>query len=287
MKLEIVQNTGSFKIRGASNRLFHLSDAERAQGVVAVSTGNHGRAVAYAAKCLGVRATVCLSHLVPENKVRAIREVGAQVRIVGKSYDEARAEGERLAAEERMVMVEAADDPFVIAGQGTIGLEILEDLPEVETVLVPVSSGGLIGGIALALKSAAPRIRVIGVSMERGPAMYHSLRAGKPVEVEELPTIADSLSGGIGLDNRYTFRLVRDYVDDIVLVSEKQIVQSMVHAFREERLVTEGAAVVGIAALLNHLVGDMGGTVVTVISGNNVDMNTFSRIVAVHPDGTV
>jgi len=282
MKLEILQDIGSFKIRGATNFLRNLRNAERSRGVVTASSGNHGRAVAYAAKRLNIRAVVCLSNLVPGNKVRAIEDAGARVRITGESYDEARVECERLVKDEGMVMVEPFDDPFVIAGQGTIGLEILEDLPEIDSILVSLSGGGLIGGIALALKSAAPEIRVIGVSMERGPAMYHSIRAGKPVEVEELPTLADALGGGIGLDNRYTFRLVQEWVDEIVLVSEEQIAAAISHAYREERLITEGAGIVGVAALLNDLAGDLGKNVVVVISGCNVDMEEFSRVVGSH-----
>ena len=277
LKLETEQDTGSFKIRGATNRLLSLSDGDAAHGVVAVSTGNHGRAVAHAAKALGIGAIVCLSNLVPGNKVQAIRDLGAEVRIVGDSQDEAEVEAGRLVAEEGMVTVSPFDDRFVIAGQGTIGLEILEDMPEVDSVLVPVSGGGLVSGIAVALKSARPGVRVVGVSMERGPAMYHSQQAGRPVQVDELPSLADSLGGGIGLDNRYTFALVRDYVDDLVLVGEGRIVAAMAHAYKEEGLVAEGGGAVGIAALLEHRAGALGRNVVVVVSGGNVDDATFAR----------
>ena len=279
LKLESLQDTGSFKIRGATNRLLALGPAERERGVVTVSTGNHGLAVATAARRLGVKAAVCISSLVPENKVRAIRELGADVRIHGRSQDEAEVEADRLAAEAGMIKVPPFDDAHVIAGQGTVGIELIEDLPEVDTVLVPVSGGGLICGIALAVKAAAPGARVIGVSMDRGPAMHHSLRAGKPVLVAEEPSLADSLGGGIGLDNCHTFALVRDYVDEMILVGEAQIAEAMVHAFREERLVIEGGAAVGIAALLNGLVGKLGDTVAVIVSGCNVDMGVFARIV--------
>ena len=279
LKLETMQHTGAFKIRGATNKLTSLSEAERERGVVTVSTGNHGRAVATAAKRVGVRAVVCMSNLVPENKVAAIRELGADVRIVGRNQDEAEVEAERLVAEDGMIMVSPFDDALIIAGQGTIGLELLEDLPDLDSVLVPLSGGGLIGGIALAVKAAAPDARVIGVSMDRGPAMYHSQKAGKPVLIEEQPSLADSLGGGIGLDNRYTFDLVRDFVDELLLVGEEQIAAAMVHAFREERLVVEGGAAVGIAALLNGLAGDLGETVAVVVSGRNVEMDSFARIV--------
>jgi threonine dehydratase len=183
LKLETLQETGSFKLRGAANRLLALSAAERVRGVVAVSTGNHARAVAHAAKALGVPTTVFMSTLVPENKVAAVQALGAEVRIAGDSQDAAEAAARELADERDRVFVPPFDDPWIIAGQGTIGLELLEDLPELDTVLVPLSGGGLIGGIALALKCADPSIRVIGVSMERGAAMYESLRAGQPIEV--------------------------------------------------------------------------------------------------------
>ena len=279
LKLETMQDTGAFKIRGATFKLMSLDEAERRRGVVTVSTGNHGRAVATAARRLGVRAAVCMSSLVPDNKVAAIRALGADVRIVGRNQDEAEVEAERLAAEHGMVMISPFDDALIIAGQGTIGLELMEDLPDLDTVLVPVSGGGLIGGIALAVKAAAPEARVIGVSMDRGPAMYHSQKAGKPVLIEEQPSLADSLGGGIGMDNSHTFELVRDFVDELLLVGEEQIAAAMVHAFREERLVVEGAAAVGIAALLNGLAGDLGDTVAVVVSGGNVDMDKFASIV--------
>jgi len=279
MKLETVHDIGAFKIRGATNRLVNLNKEDQKRGVVATSTGNHGRAIAYAAKRLGMRAVVFISSLVSKDKVNEIENFGAEVRIVGDNYDETRAEAEKFVAREGMIMVEPFDDPFVIAGQGTIGLEILEDFPEVDTVLVPVGGGGLISGIAVALKSTASNIRVIGVSMGRGAAMYESQKAKKPVEVEEVETLADNLGGGIGLNNRYTFKLVQQYVDDLILVGEKQIAAAMKYAYEEERMVLEGAAAVGIAALLNNLVDDIGHRVVIIISSRNANMDVFQRII--------
>jgi threonine dehydratase len=167
----------------------------------------------------------------------------------------------------------------VIAGQGTIGLELLEDLPEIDTVLVPLSGGGLISGIALALKTASPAIRVIGISMERGPVMYHSLRAGHPVQMPEEETLADSLQGGIGLNNQYTFQLVQQYVDEVILVSEAEIARGMAFAFFEQQLVLEGGAAVGIAPLLYDKVPKLGRKVALVLSGGNVDITSFLEIV--------
>lgn len=279
LKLETVHDTGAFKIRGATNRILNLTELERSRGVVTVSTGNHGRAVAFAAKRFGIRAVVCMSELVPQNKVEGVKALGAEVRIIGMSQDEAQAEADRLATKEGLVPVHPFDDPHVIAGQGTIGLELLEDLPDIDTVIVPLSGGGLMGGIALSLKSASPDIRTIGVSMERGPAMIESVRAGRPVPVEERATLADSLGGGIGDENKYTFDLVRHFVDEYLLVNESQIAEGMRHLYRADCIVAEGGASVGVASLIAGLVDSPKGNVVCIITGANVDMEKFNRIV--------
>ncbi len=279
LKLETAHDTGAFKIRGATNRLSALDPEERGRGVVTVSTGNHGRAVALAARRADTRAVVCLSELVPENKRAAIERLGAELRVFGRSQDEAETEAQRLARDEGLVPVHPFDDPHVIAGQGTIGLELLEDLGSVDTVIAGLSGGGLLGGTALALKAANPAVRVIGVSMERGPAMIESIRAGRPVPVTEEPSLADSLGGGIGLENRHTFELVRRVVDDYVLVSEREIATGMAHLFRHERLVAEGGASVGVAAMLAGRDLGLHGNVACIISGNNVDMEAYLRVV--------
>lgn len=277
LKLESQQITGSFKLRGATNALAQLSDEEKWRGVVTASTGNHGRALAHAASQLGVKAVVCLSDLVPANKVEAIRSLGAEVRIVGHSQDDAQAEAERIARDQGAIFLPPFDHPAIIAGQGTLGLEILDQCPDVRDVLVPLSGGGLFAGIGLALKGIDPDIRLHGVSMRRGAAMYASLQAGHPVEVEELPTLADSLGGGIGLDNRHTFALTRELCDRVHLLDEPLIAAGIRHAYREERQVLEGAAAVGIAALLEGLVEPRGPTVV-VVSGRNVDIEQHLRV---------
>lgn len=279
LKLEALQITGSFKLRGASNAVAQLSPEQKAQGVVTASTGNHGRALAYAASQQGVKAIVCLSHLVPANKVQAIRDLGAEVCIVGQSQDDAQREAERIARELGATFLPPFDHPAIIAGQGTLGLEILEQQPEVAQVLVPLSGGGLFAGVALALKSAHPAIQVHGISMALGAAMHASLVAGQPVDVEELPTLADSLGGGIGLDNRYTFAMARQLHDDLHLLSEASIANAIRHAYHHERLVLEGAAVVGIAALLDGLV-EPRGPIVLVVSGRNVDTEQHARVIA-------
>lgn len=278
LKLECRQITGSFKLRGATNALLSLEATARTRGVVAVSTGNHGRALAYAAKRLGVRAVICMSRLVPANKVDAIRALGAEIHITGVSQDEAEQEVVRMVNEADLTFVPPFDHPDVIAGQGTVGLELLDDLPGVDTVLVPLSGGGLLAGTALALKSASPKIRVIGVTMARGCAMHTSLRAGKPVQVEELETLADSLGGGIGLGNHYTFRMAQTLVDETVLVTEDEIATAIRHAYREEQVVVEGAGAVGIAALLSGRVVAPGTTAV-LLSGANIDMILHRQII--------
>ncbi|MEJ2292756.1 MAG: pyridoxal-phosphate dependent enzyme, partial [Deinococcales bacterium] len=196
LKLENLQVTGAFKARGATNALASLDAGARERGVIAVSTGNHGRAVATAARRLGVKATVCVSERVPEDKIAALRATGCELVIAGDSQDDAEVRARELVEERGLTLVHPFDDPAVIAGQGTIGLEILEDLPGVRRAVVPLSGGGLMAGVALALKSADPELRVVGVSMERGAAMARSLRAGRPVPTPEEPTLADSLQGG-------------------------------------------------------------------------------------------
>jgi threonine dehydratase len=279
LKAESLQQTGSFKIRGAANRILSLTAEERARGVITISSGNHGRAVAHVAGQLGVSVVVCMSGRVPRNKVAAIQRLGAEVVVRGDSYDDAEKHALRLRDERGLTMVDPFDDPLVIAGQGTIGLEILEDLPGVDTVVVPLSGGGLIAGIALASKSASPAIRVVGVSMDRAPVMYHSLKAGAPIEMEEEDTLADALVGGIGLDNRYTFRMVQEYVDEAILVSEGEIGAAMAFALEEHHLVVEGGGAVGVAALLHQKVSDPGSNVAVVVSGSNVSLPLLLQIV--------
>jgi threonine dehydratase len=204
--------------------------------------------------------------------------MGAEVVVSGETYDEADMNAIILQQERDLTMVHPFDDPFIIAGQGTIGVELLEDLPEIDTVIVPLSGGGLLSGIALALKSADTAIHVVGVTMERGPAMVESLRAGKVVEVVEEPTLADALMGGLGSANEYTFKMIHKYVDETVLVSEEEIAAAMVFAFRKHRLVVEGGGAVGIAALLSEKVERLGQNIVVVISGGNVDIPALMKI---------
>ena len=277
LKLEAMQPIGAFKLRGALTAIAALPQG--VTGVTCCSTGNHGRGVAYAARARGLRAVICMSALVPETKVAGIRALGAEVRIVGGSQDEAEAESRRLAEAEGLAEISPFDDPGVIAGQGTIGLEMLGARPDLETLLVPLSGGGLAAGIAVAAKAIKPGIRVIGLTMERGAAMHAALQAGHPVPVEEVPSLADSLGGGIGRGNRLTLPLCRALLDEVVLVSEDEIYRAMQALYWEDRIVAEGACVVGIAALLAGKLPGLTGPVATVITGRNVDMEVFTRVV--------
>ena len=273
LKPEMLQPVGAFKIRGAANKLLSLSDQELKRGVIAFSTGNHGRGVAYAARQLGVRAVICLSKRVPQFRILAMEDLGAEVIRWGDSQDEAYIHALEIEQEHGLTMVEPFDDALVIAGQGTIGLEILEDLPEVGTVIVPVSGGGLMAGVALALKKADPEIATHGVSIQAAPAMYASLKAGKPVEIPEKDSLADALLGGIGLKNRYTFKMIQDLMDKMTLVSEAEIASAMVYCLKDLKMVVEGSGAVGVAALRSGKIKPGRGPVVVVLSGGNADMD--------------
>jgi threonine dehydratase len=278
LKLENRQTTGSFKLRGATNAVALLDRAALARGLVTASTGNHGRALAHAAGAAGAHCTVFVSELVPPHKRDALSAAGATIRVTGRSQDEAEDAARAAAAAEGSHFVPPFDDPGVIAGQGTIGLEIMDALPDAELVLVPLSGGGLAGGVAAAVKARRKATRVIGVSMARGAAMQASLAAGRPVEVAEEPTLADALGGGLGRDNRYTFALARDLLDDVVLLSEQEIAAGIRAAFAEGEIV-EGGGAVGIGALLAGK-AEVRGPVAVILSGGNIDPELHRRILA-------
>jgi len=283
LKLENLQETGSFKLRGATNKVLSLDPEVRQRGVVAVSSGNHGRGVAYVARRLGLRAVVFLADTVPANKQEAIQKLGAEVAVRGSTYEEASKEAHRLVEKEGLEMIHPYNDPLVIAGQGTVGLELLEEFPDLDTVVIPLSGGGLLGGTAFALKSADPGIHVVGVSMEKGAAMVESLRAGRVVEIVEEPTLAHALAGDIYPCN-YTFPLVQKTIDETVLVSEEEIAAAMAFALEKHHLVVEGGGAVGIAALMSGKVKHLGKHVAVVISGGNVDMSVLLRVAREHLD---
>jgi threonine dehydratase len=275
LKLENHQKTGAFKLRGATNKIMSLEPEALEKGVITVSSGNHGLAVSRAARELGIPAYVCVSTATVENKVNAIRNMGAKVLMEGGSYDEAADVANQKMNDLNLTMIHPFDDPDIIAGQGTVGLEIIEDLPEIDTILVPLSGGGLMSGVALALKTIKPSIHVIGVSMDRGPAMVESIKAGRIVEVDEQPSLADALVGGLGRENHFTLHMVKKYMDEAVLVSEEEIAAGMIFALEQHHQVLEGGGAVGIAALLANKVMDLGKHVVIVASGGNASLPTL------------
>ncbi|PLS02380.1 hydroxyectoine utilization dehydratase EutB [Neobacillus cucumis] len=279
LKLENVHEVGAFKVRGAANKILSLGEEERKRGVTTYSTGNHGMAVAYVAKKLGIDAVVCISNRVPKAKVDSLKRLGAQIEIVGDSQDAAGVHCYQLEKDKGLTVIEPFDDPYVIAGQGTIGLELLEDLPNLTDVIVPLSGGGLLSGIGLTLKSMDRNIRVTGVSMEKSAVMYESLKACKPIMMEESETLADSLLGGIGLDNQYTFQMVQKYMNDVVLISEEKIAYSMGFMMDKHRMILEGAAATGIAAVLDGKIPHQKGDVAVIISGQNVDLSVLPTII--------
>ena len=284
LKLENVQRTGSFKVRGAVARLAALTDTERAAGVVACSSGNHGRAVAWAAARAGVPATVYVPEWVDPVKLEGIRSAGAEAVLAGATFDEAEARAMDDARASGRVYVSAYDDPWVIAGQGTLGQELVDDVDGgMAAVLAPLSGGGLAGGIAVALRHRLGRRAppVVGVSAERAAVLLASLRAGRPVDLPEQETVASALSGGIGPDNRFSFALVRDAVADHVVVTEREIEDAIAFCYNELALVVEGGGAVGVAALLaGRYRSDAaaGVPLVVVVSGGNIATSTLERV---------
>jgi len=280
LKLESLQITGSFKLRGAMNKLLSLSEEQKTRGVIAVSTGNHGKGVAYASSLLGIKSTIYMSSMVPQYRKEAIESLGAKVEIVGSNSDEADLHAREVSKKENIILIHPFDDEDIIAGQGTVGLEMLKEFPEVDTVIIPTSGGGLIGGIALALKLQKSSVKVIAVSMERGPSMYESLKHGKPVDVEELETLADCLGGSIGLDNQYTFNIAKEIIDDFVLVDEDKIAEGIRLNFLEHRLVTEGAAATSVMVAKDNLSSHLGKNIICLICGGNIESKLFTKMIS-------
>ena len=279
LKLESLQITGSFKLRGATNKLLSLNKDQKQKGVIAVSTGNHGKGVAHAANILGIKSTIFMSSMVPQFRKEAIEALGAKVKIVGNNSDEADQYARELAKKENITLIHPFDDEEIIAGQGTVGLEMLETFPEVDTVVVPTSGGGLSGGIALAIQLQKPGVKIIAASMKRGPSMYESLKLGKPVDVEEVETLADCLGGSIGIDNKYTFKIAQETIDDFVLVDEDKIAEGIKLNFVEHKLVTEGAAATAVMVVKDNMTQHLGKNIICLICGGNIDSELFTKII--------
>ncbi len=277
-KLENLQMTGSFKERGALNKLLQLSPAECQAGVIAASAGNHAQGVAYHATRLGMRSVIVMPKATPLIKVANTRDLGGEVILHGASYDEALAHAKQLAVEHGFTFVHAFDDDAIIAGQGTIGLELLEEETKFDAVIVPVGGGGMISGIAIAMKEQQPNLRVIGVEPEYFASMKAAVSAGHTVEVASQPTIADGLA--VKRAGERTSALVREYVDDIVTVSEDEIASAILKLLEIEKTVVEGGGAAGLAAVLFHKVTGLAGkNVALVISGGNIDPNLLSKII--------
>ncbi|WP_405621664.1 threonine ammonia-lyase [Streptomyces sp. NBC_01508] len=275
LKCENLQRTGSFKLRGAYVRIAGLSPEERAAGVVAASAGNHAQGVALASTLLGVRSTVFMPVAAPLPKVAATREYGAEVRLHGQVVDESLAAAREYAAETGAVFIHPFDHPDIIAGQGTVGLEILEQCPEVRTILVGLGGGGLAAGIALAVKAVRPDVTVIGVQAEGAAAYPPSLRAGRPMSIDEQQTMADGIK--VGRPGEITFPMVRDLVDEVRTVSEDELSSALLLCLERAKLVVEPAGASPVAALLSTPRA-FRGPVVAVLSGGNVDPLLMQRI---------
>jgi len=281
LKLENQQISGSFKPRGVFNKLLHLTADERARGVITASAGNHGQAVAYAAKQLGFSATIVLPSGMPHVKVEGIKKYGAQVIVYGSFFDEAEQKAKELAKSSGHIFISAYNDELVVAGHGTLGLEIVEDLPKVQTIIVPVGGGGLIAGVAAVAKAVKPGLRVLGVQSEASPVMHDSLRAGKIVDLQNphAETIAEGLFGGLEKD-AITFGIVQDCVDDVMVVKEESIRHAVRLLWEKEHQVVEGSGASSVALMLENKGLFTGQTVVAIVTGGNIDDSLFRSIVA-------
>ena len=273
-KWENLQKTKSFKLRGAYNKIYSLTPEERSRGVITASTGNHALAVAFVAKMMGIKATVIVPENTPKIKVKRCRVLEADVRLRGSNYDESVVYCKEMVSESGATYISAFDDHEVIAGQGTIGCEILEEMPETETVIVPVGGGGLISGVALWMKTVIPSVRVIGAQSTAAYTMYECFKAKKIVGVPVPPTIAEGLAGGI---SQMTLDLVLKFVDDIVLVREEELKSAILWVLKNEGQIVEGSGVVGTAAILQGKIRfEQGEKVVVVCSGGNIDMELLN-----------
>ena len=277
LKLDNQQRTGAFKERGALNKLLALTNEERARGVIAASAGNHAQGVAYHAGRHGIRAQICMPLTTPLTKVSATRGYGADVILHGANYDEAYEDALQRSERDHLTLVHAFDDDAVIAGQGTLGLEILQQQPEIEAIVAPIGGGGLIGGIACAVKETNPRIEIFGVQPARLPSMKVAIAEGHPVTVSPAATIADGIAVRRAGDR--TLPLVQKYVDDIVTVDEEEIANAILLLLEREKTLAEGAGAAAMAALLNHKLPLAAKRVAVLVCGGNIDVTLLSRII--------
>ena len=277
IKAENLQLTGAFTVRGAYNKIRSLSPEEAARGVIACSAGNHAQGIALSATKLGIRSVICMPAGAPISKIEATRNYGAEVVLVPGVYDDAAAEAKRLCEEKGYTFAHPFNDPYVMAGQGTIGLEILEQLPEVEQIIVPIGGGGLIAGVACAVKHLKPSCRVIGVQAEGAASMWTSHNNGKITELPSVSTIADGIA--VKIPGDLTFELCEKYVDEIVTVSDSEIAAAIMTLMEDQKLVSEGAGATTVAAILFDKVSTADKKTVCLVSGGNVDVTTLSRVI--------
>lgn len=277
LKAECLQNTGSFKLRGAFNKISNLSDEEKQKGVIACSAGNHAQGVALGAAKNGIKSVICLPTTAPIAKVEATKSYGAEVCMVEGFYDDAYQKALELKDKYGYTFIHPFDDPLVIAGQGTIGLEILSQLPEVDAVVVPVGGGGLISGVAYAIKKMHPEIKVYGVQAEGAPSMKESLEKEDKIHLDKVQTIADGIA--VKAPGDLTYQICKDYVDEIVTVNEDEIAAAILTLMEKQKMVSEGAGAVSLAAVLFDKLPVKGKKVVCVISGGNIDVNVLKRII--------
>lgn len=277
LKLENLQMTGAFKERGALNRILTLTDEERRQGVIAASAGNHGQGVAYHATQRGIPAQIWMPRLTPLIKLSATRAYGADVVLHGDNYDEACAAAIERSRERKAVFIHPFDDDAVIAGQGTIGLELLKQNPDLDVIVVPVGGGGLIGGIGCAVKERNPRVEIVGVQTARLPSMQAALRQQGPVDLPAKSTLADGIA--VRRAGQRTLPLVNRYVDRIVTVDEDEIAEAILMLLEGEKTVAEGAGAVALAAVIEGKTGHQGKNIAVLVSGGNLDVNLLARII--------
>ena len=277
LKTENLQLTGSFKLRGAYYKISQLSEAQRKAGIIACSAGNHAQGVALAASRMGIRSVVCMPDGAPISKVEATKAFGAEVCLVKGAYDDAYAHACRLQEETGMTFIHPFNDEEVIAGQGTIGLELLDQLPDMDAVLVPVGGGGLISGVAYAIKALNPAIKVYGVQAENAPGMARSLQEGSAVTLDSVNTFADGIA--VKHPGDITFDMVSRYVDGIVTVTEDEIAAAILALLEKQKVIAEGAGAVSVAAALFHKLPLEGKKAVCLVSGGNIDVNILSRVI--------
>lgn len=277
LKTENLQVTGSFKVRGAYYKISQLTEEERARGVIACSAGNHAQGVALAATSMGIKSIICMPDGAPIMKVENTKKLGAQVELVPGTYDDAHDRAVELQQETGMTFIHPYDDELVIAGQGSIGLEILEQLPDVEAVVVPIGGGGLISGVALAMKSLRPDIKIYGVQAAGAASMYNAYKSHNYQTLNSVQTFADGIA--VKTPGETTFEIISKYVDDIITVSEDEIAAAILTLIEKQKLIAEGAGATPVAAALFNKLPIAGKKTVCIISGGNIDVNILSRVI--------